>query len=171
MKHAESDHLELASQVGQLLEDQGQTIAVAEATGCGLIGYLLTGIPSSSRYYLGGLSPYARQGKVRGLGMSESLLDEKGSVSSETALEMAHRVRDLFDSDLGVAETGIAGPGGGTLEKPVGLFYVAVAAKDGRDICQEHRFEDNREENRWQAARATLELVAKFIEKGTCGIS
>ena len=84
---------------------------------------------------------------------------------------MAHRVRDLFDSDLGVAETGIAGPGGGTLEKPVGLFYVAVAAKDGRDICQEHRFEDNREENRWQAARATLELVAKFIEKGTCGIS
>ncbi|MCZ6534428.1 MAG: CinA family protein, partial [Chloroflexi bacterium] len=90
------------------------TIALAEATGCGLIGYLLTGIPGSSRYYLGGLSPYSRQGKVRGLGMSESLLDEKGSVSSETALEMAHMVRDLFDSDLGVAETGIAGPGGGT---------------------------------------------------------
>ena len=142
------------------------TIAVAEATGCGLIGYLLTGIPGSSRYFLGGLSPYSRQGKVRGLGMSESLLDEKGSVSSETALEMAHRVRDLYDSDLGVAETGVAGPGGGTPEKPVGLFYVAVAAKDGHDICQEHRFEGNREKNRWQAARATLELVAKFIEKG-----
>ena len=147
------------------------TIAAAEATGCGLIGYLLTGIPGSSRYFLGGLSPYSRQGKVRGLGMSESLLDEKGSVSSETALEMAHRVQDFFDSDLGVAESGVAGPGGGTPEKPVGLFYVAVATKDGRDICQEHRFEGNREENRWQAAQATLELVAKFIDKGTCGIS
>ena len=160
-----------AKRAATKLVEANLTIAVAEATGCGLIGYLLTGIAGSSRYYLGGLSPYSRQGKVRGLGMSESLLDEKGSVSSETALEMAHRVRDLFDSDLGVAETGIAGPGGGTPEKPVGLFYVAVAAKDGRDICQEHRFEDDREENRWQAARATLELVAKFIEKGTCGIS
>lgn len=155
-----------AKRAATKLVEANLTIAVAEATGCGLIGYLLTGIPGSSRYYLGGLSPYSRQGKVRGLGMSESLLDEKGSVSSETALEMAHRVRDLFDSDLGVAETGVAGPGGGTPEKPVGLFYVAVAAKDGRDICQEHRFEGNREKNRWQAAQATLELVAKFIEKG-----
>ena len=155
-----------AKRAATKLVEANLTIAVAEATGCGLIGYLLTGIPGSSRYFLGGLSPYSRQGKVRGLGMSESLLDEKGSVSSETALEMAHRVRDLFDSDLGVAETGVAGPGGGTPEKPVGLFYVAIAAKDGRDICQEHRFEGNREENRWQAARATLELVAKFIEKG-----
>ncbi len=143
------------------------TIAVAEATGCGLIGYLLTGIPGSSRYFLGGILPYSHQGKVRGLGMSGSLLDKKGSISSETALEMAHRVRDLYDSDLGVAETGVAGPGGGTPEKPVGLFYVAVAAKDGRDICQEHRFDCNREEIRWQAAQATLELVAKSIEKGT----
>ncbi len=155
-----------AKRAATKLVEANLTIAVAEATGCGLIGYLLTGTPGSSRYFLGGLSPYSRQGKVRGLGMSESLLDEKGSVSSETALEMAHRVRDLFDSDLGVAETGVAGPGGGTPEKPVGLFYVAIAAKDGRDICQEHRFEGNREENRWQAARATLELVAKFIEKG-----
>ena len=155
-----------AKRAATKLVEANLTIAVAEATGCGLIGYLLTGIPGSSRYFLGGLSPYSRQGKVRGLGMSESLLDEKGSVSSETALEMAHRVRYLFDSDLGVAETGVAGPGGGTPEKPVGLFYVAAAAKDGHDICQEHRFEGNREKNRWQAARATLELVAKFIEKG-----
>ena len=156
---------EVARRVAALLTEKGLTLAVAEATGCGFLGYLLTAVPGSSRYFLGGIAPYSQEAKVKALGVSKRVLEEKGSVSRETALEMARKVRDLFDSDIGLAETGIAGPGGGTAEKPVGLFYLALSCKEGRDICQEGRFSGSREEIRRRAAQAALEMLERFVQR------
>ena len=155
---------EAAHRVAALLTKKGLTLAVAEATNCGLLGYLLTTVPGSSRYFLGGIAPYSQEAKVKALGVALGVLEEKGSVSRETALEMARRVRELFDADVGLAETGMAGPGGAA-SKPVGLFYVALSSSEGRDVCQEERFSGDREETRRRSAQFALEMLEKFVRQ------
>ena len=141
------------------------TLAIAEATNCGLISYLLTREPGSSRFFRGGISPYSKHSKLNILGISESLIYTHGSVSKEMALEMAVRVRTLFDSDLGLAETGIAGPSGGTPAKPAGLFYVALSNKNGEDYCTEHLFKENRDQTRHQSASVSLEMLHLYLSE------
>ena len=141
------------------------TLAIAEATNCGLISYLLTREPGSSRFFSGGISPYSKHSKLNILGISESLIYTHGSVSKEMALEMAVRVRTLFDSDLGLAETGIAGPSGGTPAKPAGLFYVALSNKNGEDYCTEHLFKENRDQTRHQSASVSLEMLHLYLSE------
>lgn len=149
----------IAAKTGAMLLKSKLTLSIVEATVCGLIGYVLTRMPGSSQYFLGSISPYSSLGKLEGLRMDRSLLNEKGSVSSEIALEMAHKVRILFDSDIGIAETGIAGPSGGTSKHPAGTFYVAIVRRDGYKTYRVYQFEGTREENRWLATKACMELV------------
>jgi nicotinamide-nucleotide amidase len=118
--------------VGQLLRDHGLTVAVAESCTGGLIGHRITDVPGSSEYFLLGVVAYANAAKEALLGVSGELLERHGAVSEETAAAMAEGVRQRAGADIGVATTGIAGPGGGTEEKPVGTVCVALAWEGGR---------------------------------------
>jgi len=160
---SERDLQDAAQRVARLLTQQGLTIAVAEATGCGLTGYLLTSVPGSSKFFLGGIAPYSRQAKLNVLKMDAAALDEHGSVSRESALDMARRVREVFGTDIGLAETGVAGPGGGTAQKPVGLCFVALSSKDSKDDCQAHNFTGDRGAVRQQTALTALKMTESFI--------
>jgi len=115
-----------------LLRNAGRTLAVAESCTGGLVSDMITNVPRSSRYFLAGIITYSNEAKVSLIGVSNSTLESFGAVSEQTAREMAHGVRKRCGADIGAAVTGIAGPGGGTSEKPVGLVYFAV--NDGREV-------------------------------------
>ena len=117
----------LEAVVGGLLEEKGKTIAVAESCTGGLIAEKLTNVPGSSAYFLGGIVAYANSAKQGLLGVPEALLAEHGAVSEPVARAMAQGARERFGADIGVATTGISGPGGGSEDKPVGLVYLALA--------------------------------------------
>ena len=117
--------------IGRTLEAAGKTISVAESCTGGLISHLFTSIPGSSAYYLGSVTSYANSVKERVLGVPAEIIRNHGAVSSECAAAMASGVRELTGSDFSVATTGIAGPGGGSDEKPVGLVWVGVSSKEG----------------------------------------
>ena len=156
----------LEDEVGSLLKARGLTIAVAEACTAGLVGHLLTSVSGSSAYFYGGVLAYARSVKRDLLGVPQEVLETHGSVHPVTASTMAKRVRELCDSDIGVSTTGIAGPSGGTPQRPVGLFYVAISARDGYERCDELRFTHNdRNANRKAAAGAALELVREYVSQ------
>jgi nicotinamide-nucleotide amidase len=117
--------------VGRLLKERGLTLAVAESCTGGLIGHRITDVPGSSAYFLLGAATYSNQAKERVLGVRPETLDEHGAVSTQAAEEMAAGVRRVAGADLGLSTTGIAGPGGGTAEKPVGTVCIAVAWEGG----------------------------------------
>ena len=114
-----------------LLRDRGLTVAVAESSAGGLIAAALTEAAGSSAWFKGGVVAYDAASKSGLLGIPSSLFEEHGSVSAQAAQAMAEAARRLFGADIGIGETGIAGPGGGTPAKPVGLSYVAVASAGG----------------------------------------
>ncbi len=120
--------------VGMLLLSRGQTLATAESCTGGMIGEMLTAVAGSSRYYLGGVVAYANQAKTALLGVAESLLAAHGAVSEPVAAAMAEGCRKRFASDWAVSVTGIAGPAGGTDEKPVGLVYIGLSGPDGTQV-------------------------------------
>jgi nicotinamide-nucleotide amidase len=113
--------------LGELLADRGETLATAESLTGGLVGSTVTDVPGSSAYFDRGYVTYAYDAKREELGVARETLDEHGAVSGPVAREMAAGARDHADTTWGVSTTGIAGPGGGTAEKPVGLVYVGVA--------------------------------------------
>ena len=121
----EADHIE--GTLGELLTDRGETLAVAESLTGGLVGSRVTDVPGSSAYFDRGFVTYAYDAKRELLGVSRESLDAEGAVSAPVAAEMAAGARDRADTTWAVATTGIAGPGGGSEEKPVGLVYVGVA--------------------------------------------
>lgn len=138
-------------------------MATAEATTGGLIGHLLTEVPRSSKVYAGGAATYHNRLKEQ-IGMPVELLAQHGAVSKETAEALARAVRDWAGTNLGLAETGIAGPTGGTGERPVGLFYIALA--DGeRVISERHRFGSGRSENKQRCAEAALDLLLRYLSE------
>jgi nicotinamide-nucleotide amidase len=112
--------LSLSSEVGSALVDHGFTISVAESCTGGLLSHTLTGISGSSAYFMGGVVAYSNQIKEQVLGVKTGTLIEHGAVSEQTACEMAEGIRNQFNTDIGLSTTGIAGPTGGTAEKPVG---------------------------------------------------
>ncbi len=117
----------LEAVVGRLLSEQGRTVAVAESCTGGLIAHRFTDVPGSSEYFLGGVVAYSNHAKCSLLGVPEELLSQHGAVSEPVARAMAEGVRERFNADIGVATTGISGPGGGSEEKPVGLVYLGIA--------------------------------------------
>ena len=165
MKEHTAKSRETAKTVVDLLSKHDLTIAVAEATCCGLLGYLLTCASGSSGCFLGGLSPYSTYSKTSVVGIPDTLLTAKGSVSREAALDMASRAQILFNADIGLAETGIAGPCGGTHSKPVGLFYIAISTSLNQGICKEFRLSGQRDKIRQHAALSALDLVEKYLRQ------
>jgi PncC family amidohydrolase len=153
----------LEETVGQLLTEQGLTIAVAESCTGGLIAHQLTNVPGSSAYFIGGAVAYSNEVKERVLGVSHETLSVHGSVSEECAREMARGARRLFSTDVAISSTGIAGPTGGTPQKPVGLVYVALAAQD-LERCERHLWQGNRLGNKQRTAEAALEMLRRYLE-------
>src|SRR5512137_1579591 len=119
-----------ATEVGDLLMVRGLSLATAESCTGGRLGDKITDVPGSSDYFMGGVVSYSNHAKVDLLGVDPKLIDSKGAVSEEVAIEMADGARERFHTDIGVGITGIAGPSGGSAMKPVGLVYIAVSSAE-----------------------------------------
>jgi len=156
--------MELEKQIGELLSQRRWTLAVAESCTGGLLGHRITNAPGSSAYFQGGVISYSNEAKGRILGVPHDTLMERGAVSKETALAMAQAARRLFDTDVALSVTGIAGPAGGTPEKPVGLVYIGLAA-EGVDLWERHIWTGDRPENKERSAEAALELLVKYLTR------
>lgn len=122
----------MESQIGELLRERGWQLAVAESCTGGLVGHILTNVPGASTYFLGGVIAYAYHAKVRLLDVSWESLEEHGAVSQVVVQEMANGVQKHLGGDIALAVSGIAGPGGGTPEKPVGTAWLGVCTGEGR---------------------------------------
>jgi nicotinamide-nucleotide amidase len=127
----EGEEITLARVVGDLLKGGGKTLAVAESCTGGLLSDWITDVPGASDYFLQGVVSYSNQAKIDLLGVRKKTLERYGAVSAETALEMARGIRDRAHADFGAAVTGIAGPSGGTPDKPVGTVHIAVVGPEG----------------------------------------
>jgi PncC family amidohydrolase len=154
----------LEKQIGEFLSQRGWTLAVAESCTGGLLGHRITNVSGSSAYFQGGAITYSNEAKERILGVPHEILIEHGTVSKETALAMAQGARRLFGTDIALSLTGIAGPTGGTPEKPVGLVYIALAA-EGVDLWEKHIWTGDREENKRQSTEAALQLLLKYLTR------
>jgi nicotinamide-nucleotide amidase len=148
--------------VGALLVHRRLTLAVAESCTGGMIGSMITNVAGSSEYFERGAVTYSNAAKTDLLGVSPNLLAEKGAVSREVAAEMAKGIRERAGTDLGLSVTGIAGPGGGTAEKPVGLVFIGLAAMTGMKT-DEHRFLGTRDQVRRRASQAALDMVRRHL--------
>lgn len=153
----------LEMQAGDLLHQQKLRLALAESCTGGLIGNRITDVPGSSEYFMGSIVAYAYEAKVALLGVSWDTLNTHGAVSSETVLEMAHGAHKALDTDIAVSVSGIAGPGGGTLDKPVGTTWIALVVKDGEWVREFH-FRGNREQNKSSAADSALQLLLDYLQ-------
>lgn len=153
----------LISKIGRLLSSRGGKLAVAESCTGGLLGKLLTDLPGSSNYFWGGIISYSNEAKQIILGVKEETLKTYGAVSQETAREMAQGMLKTSGADFALSITGIAGPDGGSSEKPVGLVYIALAYNDGCDV-KELRFGLDRDLIRILSAKSALDLLRRHIE-------
>ncbi len=150
--------------IAKLLIEEEATVATAESCTGGLIGMRLTDIAGSSAYFLGGAVTYSNDEKIRSLGVSKKLLKSKGAVSAEIAEEMAAGIREKTGATYALSVTGIAGPEGGTEEKPVGTVFIALADKNGT-IARRFVFPGDRSLIRWRSSQAALELLRRHILK------
>lgn len=153
----------VAAVVGKLLREQGLTVATAESCTGGLIGDRLTDVAGSSDYYAGGVVSYSNDVKAKLLGVARDTLREHGAVSAATVLEMVAGVMLLAGAGAGIAVSGIAGPGGGTKAKPVGLVYIAAAA-GSRVVVERHVFSGSRRMVKERAASSALDLMRRMLE-------
>jgi len=158
------DNLEAV--VGSLLKEKGKTVACAESCTGGLLGHRLTGVPGSSAYFLESAVVYSNAAKMRRLGLPKALLEKHGAVSAAAARAMAVGVRKTARSDFGLSVTGIAGPGGGTARKPVGLVYIALAHANGVAVSRT-RCWGGRDQVKFQSSQKALDVLRKFLIKGT----
>jgi len=138
------------------------TIGTVESATGGRIADRLTNVPGSSDYFKGSLVAYSNEAKIALVGVKKATLEKHGAVSEQSALEMARGGRKLLDVDICVSDTGIAGPAGGTPSKPVGLFYLGLAAED-TSFSQTHVFPGNREGNKLGAAEAVLDMLKRYL--------
>lgn len=142
----------------------GLSIAVAESCTGGLIAHRITNVSGASAVFKGGVVAYANEVKVRVLGVPQDALMAFGAVSEPVALAMAAGVRDILNADFSIAVTGVAGPGGGTAEKPVGTVYIAVSGRSGAraTLCQ---FSGTRDDIKNQTAETALKFLLELLER------
>ena len=152
----------LETVIGDLLRDRGLSLATAESCTGGRIADRLTDIPGSSDYFRGSIVAYANSVKIDTLGVSGETLERYGAVSRETALEMARGARTKLETDVAVSVTGIAGPGGGLPDKPVGTTWIGLAAADG-EWTRLYTWTGSRAQNKAASADAALELVRDYL--------
>lgn len=151
---------DLARRLQHLCLDAGLTVSAAESCTGGLVAHRITSIPGSSGYFEGAVVSYADRVKVETLGVPREVLSTHGAVSAQVAIAMATGVRERLATDLGVGVTGVAGPDGGSAEKPVGLVYVGVSDRLGSDVRRFHWDGDRAANNEASAAEA-LRLLAE----------
>jgi PncC family amidohydrolase len=149
--------------IGKKMAELGLTVAVAESVTGGLIGSRLTDVAGSSLYFLGGVVAYSNDAKVKLLDVKYETLAQHCAVSEQTAREMAEGVRKCFGTDIGLAVSGIAGPGGATKEKPVGLMWLALCAKGGL-LSRSVRLSGDRLQNKAGAAEEVLNLLEEYLD-------
>jgi nicotinamide-nucleotide amidase len=158
------DDLELEQVIGQLLRERKLTLAIAESCTGGYLSHLVTTVPGSSDYFMGSMIPYAYDIKMRQLGVKPETLERYGAVSEPTIIEMANIVRAKFNTDIGVATSGIAGPGGATPEKPVGTVWIAYSDKH-QTVTKKLQLSKDRMINIKLASTAVLNLIRLSIPK------
>ena len=144
--------------IGRMLSERNLTMSVAESCTGGYVSHLITTVPGSSKYFLGSMVPYDYQIKMRQLGVKPEVLEKHGAVSEPTIIEMANIVRAKFNTDIGVATSGIAGPGGATPEKPVGLVWIAYSDKH-HTVTRKLQLSTDRLLNIKAASIAVLNLI------------
>ncbi len=153
--------LSLSSLVGSALMARSYTISTAESCTGGLLSHVLTGISGSSAYFMGGVIAYSNVIKAEVLGVREKTLQAHGAVSEQTAIEMAEGIRAKFNTDIGLSTTGIAGPTGGTIEKPVGLVYIGISTPG-----ETHAYECHFQGERLAVMRSTvIEVLSRLMEE------
>jgi PncC family amidohydrolase len=157
-----SDLLEV--EIGRLLSARHLRLGVAESCTGGLMGHRITNVAGSSEYFMGGVVSYSYEAKVAVLGVSWDTLRAFGAVSRETVLEMARGAKKLFEVNIAVSISGIAGPGGGTADKPVGTTWVALVADDG-EWAQKFQFQGDRQQNKAASAEAALQMLLAYLQK------
>lgn len=148
---------EYRAKTGKLL-----TIGTVESATGGRISDRITNVPGSSDYFKGSVVAYSNEVKTALLGVEKATLDNHGAVSEQTAVEMAKGGRELLHVDICVSDSGVAGPSGATPEKPVGLFYLGLAA-GGESLSQKHVFPGNREDNKRDATEAALNMLKQYL--------
>jgi PncC family amidohydrolase len=155
-----TDSLEM--QIGDLLRMRNLKLATAESCTGGLIASRITDVPGSSDYFVGGVAAYAYEAKVRLLRVSWDTLQAYGAVSRETVLEMARGAREVLQADIAVSVSGIAGPGGGLPDKPVGTTWIGLSAQEGK-WARVYCFDGDRLQNKSSSADAALQLLLDYL--------
>jgi len=153
---------ELLNKVSTLLKNKKLTIATAESCTGGLIADALTNISGSSDYFDRGIVSYSNESKVELLGVSKELLKKYGAVSEQVAKAMAEGIRTKSNVDIGLSTTGIAGPTGGTKDKPVGLVYIGISTKDFKTV-KKFKFSGSRLQNKDDICNAALKMIFEYI--------
>jgi nicotinamide-nucleotide amidase len=158
-----AENPQLLQVIGEILLSKHLTLAVAESCTGGLLAARIVDVPGSSAYFEGGVVTYSYAAKQRVLGITAATLERHGAVSELVARAMASEVRGLLKADIALAVTGIAGPSGGTPEKPVGLTYIALAATDA-DLCRQYLWSSDRMHNRQRSVDAALEMLREYLQ-------
>lgn len=148
-----------------LLKDKGLSLALAESCTGGLLGHLITNEAGVSAIFKGGVVAYANSAKIDLLGVASEAVVKHGTVSKECAELMAEAARERFNSDIGLSITGIAGPEGGSKEKPVGTVFISLSCKD-ISITERQLIEGNRGEIKEQAAESAISLLQRVLKSG-----
>ncbi|MBU2535063.1 MAG: CinA family protein [Chloroflexota bacterium] len=152
----------LEREIGDILRQRGMTLGAIESATGGLISHRITNVPGSSDYYKGSVTAYSNEAKAEVVGVKRETIEGYGAVSAQVAEEMAEGGKKLLAVDICIADTGIAGPGGATLGKAVGLFYLGLA--HGRKTYnRQHNFAGNREQNKQDAAEAALMWLKEYL--------
>jgi nicotinamide-nucleotide amidase len=152
----------LAQEIGNLLRQKRLTLGIVESASGGLISHLITNIPGSSDYYKGSVTAYSNEVKIKVIGVKGDTINKYGAVSYQVAEEMAQSGRKILAADICLADTGIAGPNGATSGKPLGLFYIGLSHQ-AETYSQKHYFQGGREQNKCQAAQATLVWLKEYL--------
>lgn len=164
-KSASAEGESISEAVGRELVQRGQTLATGESCTGGMLGAEITAVSGSSQYYLGGVVAYHNDVKNQVLKIPREILDSVGAVSEPVAQRLAVGARSLTGADYGIGVTGVAGPTGGTSEKPVGLVYICVSSETG-DVVEGFNFSGGRGEVRRAAVLAALEMLLRKITAG-----
>lgn len=152
----------LEQEVGDLLRRRGLTLGLVESATGGLISHLITNVPGSSSYYQGSVTAYHNEIKINVVGVKRETIGKYGAVSTQVAEEMAAGGRKLLAVDICLSDTGIAGPGGATPAKPVGLFCIGFSHRGGT-YSQKHVFRGDREQNKRSAAETALGWLKEHL--------
>ncbi len=158
------DDEQLNETIGKLLREKGKTLSTAESCTGGYIAHLITSVPGSSDYFKGSIIAYANEAKESMLGVRHQSLIKYGAVSEQVVKEMAEGARIKLKTDYAIATSGIAGPGGGTEDKPVGTTWIAIATPD-QTIAEHFLMGDHRERNIRKTAATALNMLRKLIIK------